>query len=97
MGETVDVPDVAFVPDHDPEAVHEVALVDAHVNELLPPEMIEPGFADIEIVGAATEDEDEDEDEDELTLLAELLLLELLLELTLEVELELLLATLLLR
>lgn len=53
VGETLTDPDVALEPDHDPDAVHEVVLVDDHVNVLLLPVTIELGFADIEMVGGS--------------------------------------------
>ena len=44
---------VASDPDHPPEAVQLVALVDDQVNVEDAPETIEVGFAEIETVGAA--------------------------------------------
>jgi hypothetical protein len=45
-------PDVALFPDHDPEAVHELALVDAQVNVDEPPLITVVGFALSATVGA---------------------------------------------
>ena len=47
-------PLVARLPDHAPEAVQLVALVDDHVNELLPPLATLVGLADNVTVGAGT-------------------------------------------
>jgi hypothetical protein len=44
-------PEVAFVPDHSPEAEHEVALVLLQVSVAELPEVIEFGLADINTVG----------------------------------------------
>lgn len=52
MGDTVCEPFVAFVPDHPPDAVQAVALVDDQVNVALEPDMIDAGFAEIVTVGA---------------------------------------------
>jgi len=46
------VPETAFVPPQPPDAVQDVALVDDHVNVLLPPLATEVGDADNETVGA---------------------------------------------
>ena len=40
-----------LLPDHAPEALHEVALVDDHVNVALPPLVIELGLAARATVG----------------------------------------------
>jgi hypothetical protein len=41
-------PEIAFVPDHPPDAVHEVALVELHVREEEFPAVIDVGMADSE-------------------------------------------------
>lgn len=69
VGAILNVPETALAPDHAPVAVHAVVLLDDQVSVLLPPEMIEPGFAEIEIVGG---DVAEEEDEEVLALDAEL-------------------------
>ncbi len=46
------LPDVALLPLHAPEAVHEVALVDDHVSVELPPLSTVVGLAERLIVGA---------------------------------------------
>jgi hypothetical protein len=46
-------PDAAFVPDHPPEAVHELALVEDQVSVDALPEMTETGLAEMLTVGAA--------------------------------------------
>lgn len=61
VGATATDPEVALVPDHAPDAVQEVVLLEDQVRVVLPPATIELGFAATEIVGAAT-------DEDELAL-----------------------------
>ena len=49
---TVSVPDVAFDPDHAPDAEHEVAFVLDHVNSVSSDTRTDVGFAEILIVGA---------------------------------------------
>jgi hypothetical protein len=46
-------PEVPFVPDQPPEAVHEVALVEVQVRVEELPDVILDGLADSNIVGAA--------------------------------------------
>src|SRR5262245_24560268 len=48
-------PEIAFVPDHPPDAVHEVALVVLQVSVEAVPEVIEPGLADKATVGPGVE------------------------------------------
>ncbi len=55
VGDTLAVPDTAFVPDQPPEAVHEVAFVEDHVSVLLAPEVIEVGLAAKVTVGAGAD------------------------------------------
>ncbi len=52
VGDTLAVPDTAFVPDQPPAAVHEVAFVEDHVSVALDPEVIDVGFAAKVTVGA---------------------------------------------
>ena len=53
MSEPVDwLPEVALLPDHAPEAVQEVALVDDQVSVEDPPLAIDAGFAVSDTVGA---------------------------------------------
>ena len=40
------MPDVDFIPDHAPEAVHDVALVEDQVSVADPPEIIVVGLAE---------------------------------------------------
>jgi hypothetical protein len=47
-------PEVALVPDHPPEAVQEVALVEFQLRFDVPPEDTERGLADIVTVGGLT-------------------------------------------
>jgi hypothetical protein len=49
----VNVPDVARVPDHAPDAEQPVALVDDHVNVDVAPDDTDDGEADSVSVGAA--------------------------------------------
>lgn len=51
VGVTLKVPDVFWLPDHAPDAVHDVADVDDHVRVLLLPDTIEFGLAVIVTVG----------------------------------------------
>ena len=55
LGETDCEPDVAFAPDHPPDAVQDVALVDdqERVEEL--PKIMDDGEADMETVGGISE------------------------------------------
>ena len=46
------LPAVAFVPDHPPEAVQDVAFVEDHVSVLVPPLATDVGDADSVTVGA---------------------------------------------
>ncbi len=50
-GDTLEVPEVASGPDHAPDAVHEVALVEDQVSVLLAPAVIELELAVNETVG----------------------------------------------
>ena len=50
------VPDVALVPDHDPLALHDVALVLDHVNVDEAPDATLPGDVASDTVGAPTSD-----------------------------------------
>lgn len=52
-GDAAKVPLIAFVPVQPPEAVHEVALVDAQVMTDTLPEAMFVGFAENDTVGAA--------------------------------------------
>ncbi len=54
VGNTLELPEVAYVPDHAPDAVHEVASVADQVSVLLLPASIELGFAANEMTGTAT-------------------------------------------
>ena len=47
----VSLPDVAFVPDHAPDAVHDVVLVEFHTSTEETPCVTFAGFALIETVG----------------------------------------------
>ena len=50
-------PEVAFAPDHPPEALHELALVELQVRVAEDPDVIEDGLAvswTVGIAGAAT-------------------------------------------
>jgi hypothetical protein len=47
------VPEIAFDPDHPPEAVHDVALVELQASVAELPEATEVGLAEILTVGAA--------------------------------------------
>ena len=40
VGEMLSVPDVAFVPDHDPVAVQELAFKEVHVRDVVPPDVM---------------------------------------------------------
>ena len=51
----VNVPDVPFVPDHAPDAVQLVALLDDHVNVDVAPDATDVGDAESVSVGAAPE------------------------------------------
>lgn len=53
-GETINEPVKFCAPDHAPEAVHEVALLDAQEIVDDEPAIIELGFAAIETVGAGS-------------------------------------------
>jgi hypothetical protein len=53
VGVLVDVPDVAFVPVHAPDAVQLVAFVDDHVSLVVPPDATDVGDAENVSVGAA--------------------------------------------
>src|SRR5919108_5253584 len=46
-------PDIAFVPDHPPDAVQDVAFVAFHVSVDEDPEVMEVGFAAMVTIGAA--------------------------------------------
>jgi hypothetical protein len=46
------VPEVDFVPDQAPEALHELALLELQVKVEAPPELMEAGFAEIATLGA---------------------------------------------
>jgi hypothetical protein len=52
-GLTACEPEVAFVPDHPPEATHEPALVDDQLSVDDPPESMLAGDADRDTVGAS--------------------------------------------
>ena len=45
-------PDVDFAPDHPPDALHELALVELHVSAEDAPEVIDAGFGVSWTVGA---------------------------------------------
>ncbi|OGM78607.1 hypothetical protein A2197_02860 [Candidatus Woesebacteria bacterium RIFOXYA1_FULL_48_16] len=53
VGETVCDPEVAFVPDHAPDAVQTVALAEDQERVEALPEVTEVGLAEIETVGVA--------------------------------------------
>src|ERR671931_20745 len=46
-------PDIAFVPDHPPDAAHEVAFVEFHVSVEEEPGLMAIGFAAMLTIGAA--------------------------------------------
>lgn len=48
------MPEVVLVPDHAPEAVHDVALVADQVSVLVLPAVMELGLTDNETVGAVS-------------------------------------------
>jgi hypothetical protein len=54
------VPDVAFVPDHEPDAVHAVALVAVHANVDVPPDWTLVGDPEKFKVGAGNSATDTD-------------------------------------
>jgi len=48
-------PEVALLPLHPPDAVHDVAFDELHVSVLLPPLLTDVGDADSDTVGAGVE------------------------------------------